>query len=55
MRDLYYAVKHAIDLGVSVPLRGKEGAGQTGKISDSDAALLEGVSVPLRGKEGAGQ
>ncbi len=37
---------------VSVPLRGKEGAGQ---FSPGTKAFDKLVSVPLRGKEGAGR
>ncbi len=39
---------------VSVPLRGKEGAGHL-SYADLSGAILYCVSVPLRGKEGAGQ
>ena len=38
---------------VSVPLRGKEGAGQRVSKRPTQAPMDE-VSVPLRGKEGAG-
>ncbi len=38
---------------VSVPLRGKEGAGQ--KDNDDCLDYPSPVSVPLRGKEGAGR
>ncbi len=38
---------------VSVPLRGKEGAGPM--VLESITSAGKWVSVPLRGKEGAGQ
>ncbi len=44
-----------IEVGyVSVPLRGKEGAGPGRRSGGSQPGYCGSVSVPLRGKEGAG-
>ncbi len=52
VRDPYYSGLRDTLHRVSVPLRGKEGAG----LNDEDLCirLMMIVSVPLRGKEGAG-
>ncbi len=42
-----------LDSDVSVPLRGKEGAGLQAACKAAGVSA-KGVSVPLRGKEGAG-
>ncbi len=50
---MYVGSESGVGEYVSVPLRGKEGAGQNHNGSTYKASV-PGVSVPLRGKEGAG-
>ena len=52
MRDFLGASRQGIVCLVSVPLRGKEGAGRWGWLLPLSNGCI--VSVPLRGKEGAG-
>ncbi len=54
VRDIMVpTARHRWRLSVSVPLRGKEGAGRMD--TAVTYAVPDVVSVPLRGKEGAGQ